>query len=51
MKTKNAASTVTVVRPKYGMARHKQQVRSGWAAERHKQRAGTARQSGKRGGR
>jgi hypothetical protein len=49
MKTKtkaNAGSTPVI--PKFGPERHKQILRSAWAAERHVQRPGTARQSGKR---
>jgi hypothetical protein len=42
--TPNAPSTVTCVKPKYGMARHRQQIKSGWAAERHDAPAATARQ-------
>ena len=34
----------TEVRPKFGMARHRQQVRSGWASEHHDAPAATARQ-------
>ena len=33
----------TLVVPKFGMARHKQMVRAGWAAERHKDQSGPAR--------
>jgi hypothetical protein len=40
--TKNAGSTL--VKPLFGMARHRQQVKSGWASERHDPPAGTARQ-------
>jgi hypothetical protein len=38
----------TLVVPKFGMARHKQMVRAGWAAEAHKPPPGTARQVQKR---
>lgn len=34
----------TLVVPRFGMARHRQQVKSGWAAERHDAPAATARQ-------
>jgi hypothetical protein len=40
--TKNAGSTMVI--PKFGRARHDQQVKSAWAAELHEKPAATARQ-------
>jgi hypothetical protein len=40
--TKNPGSTT--VRPLFGLQRHAQMVRQGWAAERHDAKPGTARQ-------
>jgi hypothetical protein len=48
IKTKANAGSTTV-KPLFGASRNKQLVREGWKSERHKARAGTARQSGKRG--
>jgi hypothetical protein len=33
----------TLVKPLFGPARHRQQVRQGWSAERHKDQSGPAR--------
>jgi hypothetical protein len=44
--TPNAPSTVTCVKPlPLGRARHDQQVRSAWAAERHGTGSGAAKQT------